>query len=102
MRKELLKGLTEEQIKLVNQCDNIDDLLQLAKDEGVELNDEQLEAVSGGCGTEEPIPNLKCPQCGSPDVDSRPWSGSLDGSSVICYCNKCGHQFLINRYTYKG
>ncbi len=54
MREELLKGLTEEQIAKVKAFDNINDLFQLAKDEGVELNDEQLDAVSGGaCTTED-------------------------------------------------
>ena len=48
MRKELLKGLTEDQIEKVKACENTKDLLQLAKDEGVELNEEQLKAVSGG------------------------------------------------------
>ena len=53
MRKELLKGLTEDQIKKVRACDDIHDLLQLAKDEGVELNDEQLTAVNGGACTSD-------------------------------------------------
>ena len=48
MKKELLKGLNEEQIAKVEACDDVRDLLQLAKDEGVELTPEQLEAVSGG------------------------------------------------------
>ena len=48
VRKELLKGLTEEQIKMVSEFDDVSDLLQLAKDEGVELTDEQLNAISGG------------------------------------------------------
>ena len=48
MKKELLKGLTEDQIAKVKECDDINDLMQLAKDEGVELNDEQLDAISGG------------------------------------------------------
>ena len=48
MKKELLKGLTEEQIEKVKACDDVHDLLQLAKDEGVELNEEQLNAISGG------------------------------------------------------
>ena len=48
MKKDLLKGLTEEQIAKVKACDNSKDLLQLAKDEGVELSEEQLNAVSGG------------------------------------------------------
>ena len=49
MKKELFKGLTEEQIAKVKECQDTHELLQLAKDEGVELNDEQLAAVSGGC-----------------------------------------------------
>ena len=52
MRKELLKGLTEEQIKKVRECD-VKDLIQLAKDEGVELTEEQLDAIVGGaCSTD--------------------------------------------------
>ena len=47
MRKELLKGLTEEQIKKARECD-VKDLIQLAKDEGVELSEEQLDAIAGG------------------------------------------------------
>lgn len=48
MRKELLEGLTEDQIAKVKEFDDVRDLLQLAKDEGVELNEEQLKAISGG------------------------------------------------------
>ena len=51
MRKELLKGLTEEQIAKVREFDDVSDLIQLAKDEGVELTEEQLNAINGGgCG----------------------------------------------------
>ena len=48
MRKELLKGLTKEQIAKIKEFDNVSDLIQLAKDEGVELTEEQLNAISGG------------------------------------------------------
>ena len=48
MKRELLRGLSEDQIAKVKACDNLSDLLQLAKDEGVSLNEEQLAAVSGG------------------------------------------------------
>ena len=54
MKKELLKGLTEEQIKMIKDFDNVNDLIQLAKDEGVELTEEQLNAISGGCSNSEP------------------------------------------------
>lgn len=51
MREELLKGLTEEQIAKVREFDDVSDLIQLAKDEGVELTEEQLNAINGGgCG----------------------------------------------------
>ena len=48
MKKDLLKGLSDEQIAKVKECNDVHDLMQLAKDEGVELNDEQLNAISGG------------------------------------------------------
>ena len=48
MRKELLKGLTEEQVAKAKACGDVRDLIQLAKDEGIELNEEQLNAISGG------------------------------------------------------
>ena len=52
MKDELLKGLTEEQIAKVKACKNQEEVLKVAKEEGVELTDEQLEAVSGGgCDT---------------------------------------------------
>ena len=50
MREELLKGLTPDQIEKAKACDDVNDLLQLAKDEEVKLTDEQLRAISGGCG----------------------------------------------------
>ena len=56
MRKELLKGLTEEQIKKVEACKSSEEILALAKAEGVQLSDEQLEAVSGGA-CQEPNDN---------------------------------------------
>jgi hypothetical protein len=48
MRKDLLKGLTEQQISKVRSCKNPSEILALAKEEGVELTDEQLEAINGG------------------------------------------------------
>ena len=37
MRKELLKGLSEEQIKKVESCKNSEEILNLARAEGIEL-----------------------------------------------------------------
>ncbi len=47
-KKELLAGLSEEQIAKVEACHSSSELLALAQEEGIELTDEQLAAVSGG------------------------------------------------------
>ena len=74
MREELLKGLTKEQIARVKACKNGNELLELAKAEGVELTDEQLKAISGG-GVCSVVSNIgdainqsDCPFCGCNDV----------------------------------
>ena len=89
MRKELLKGLTDEQIKKVEACKSADEIINLAKSEGVELTEEQLEAVSGGgCFKKSKV---KCPMCGA-DYEScfkeKVWDGS-DGVSIIQYRCLC-------------
>lgn len=40
--------LTPEQIEKAKACKTTEELIALAKSEGVELSDKQLEAVSGG------------------------------------------------------
>ncbi len=42
------EDLTPKQQEMVKTCTTPEDILALAKDEGYELSDEQLEAVSGG------------------------------------------------------
>ena len=46
MKHESLKGLNEEQIAKVKACKNSDELLALAKQEGIELTDEQLASIT--------------------------------------------------------
>ena len=51
MTKEVdmdFKDLTPEQMEKAKACTTVDELVALAKNEGVELADEQLEAISGG------------------------------------------------------
>ena len=90
MRKELLKGLTEEQIKKVKECKSSEEILSLAKAEGVQLSDEQLEAVSGGgCSN-----TVTCPDCGSKNV--KVISNNVKGIPVgrkMYKCRDCQREF---------
>ena len=83
MREELLKGLTDEQVVKVRACENASDLLQLAKDEGVDLSEEQLEAVSGGACDFEKNPYV-CKYCGHDNSEQ-----ITDGNSLAFLCQKC-------------
>jgi len=85
MNEELLKGLTEEQIAKAKACKNSDELLQLAKAECVELNEEQLAAVSGGgC-----FSTRRCPYCNSDNVSER----STHYAPGELVCHNCGKTF---------
>ena len=85
MREELLKGLTEEQIKKVEACKNSEEILNLAKAEGFELTDEQLEAVSGGGCI---VSTAKCDKCGSKNVKH------IRSIERFKYeCKECGNVF---------
>ena len=91
MREELFKGLTDEQIKKVEACKSSEEILALAKEEGVTLTDEQLEAVSGGglC-----VSNKTCPKCGSKNVEKIP--SQRHASYDDFECNDCGHRWRFH------
>ena len=98
MRKELLKGLTEEQIKKVEACKSSEEVLNLAKAEGVQLNEEQLAAVSGGgCSS-----TRKCPMCGSTNIKRKTEDVQLktakeDAKDVKVYvCKDCKHTWIVD------
>ena len=80
MKEELLKGLTEEQIEKLRNCKDAKEALELAREEGIELSEEQLDAVSGGACVEAVI----CPICKSDKVIV------IDKSDhEECCCEKC-------------
>ena len=97
MKQELLKGLTDEQIEKASRCHSEDELLALAKEEGVELTDEQLNTISGGCLFSSTENN--CPQCGAGYDDIMFWSERFaDGHETVHYeCKKCQCQWTKDR-----
>ena len=84
MKEGLLKGLSEEQIATLKTCKSLEEILKAAKEEGVELNDEQLSAVSGGHCMNE----FDCPNCGKPIE-----SGTHCDKDYNYVCPHCGHRF---------
>ena len=100
MKNGLLNGLTEQQISRVKSCKNQKELMELAKQEGIELTDEQLAAVSGGgC-----FSTFKCPKCGCKEIKQtrvfkdhgeRLWEG-VDEYDIKYRCKNCGHEWWSN------
>ena len=89
MNNNLLKGLNEEQIKKAKACKDQNELLALAKEEGITLSDEQLEAVSGGFCSETTEP---CPKCGSTSIKKEHRGNDVHMHTVFI-CKKCGNEW---------
>ena len=89
MKKELLKGLTEEQIAKAKKCKTNEELIALAKEEGFTLDDEQLAAVSGGVCSESTVA-VTCPKCGT-HFNGEVYRDSSTKNLGKFTCPKCGH-----------
>ena len=91
MKEELLKGLSEEQIAKAKACSSNQELLDLAKEEGIELSKEQLAAVSGGLCSGY---TYTCIDCGhdwkAKDMKKIYLEGS-NGKVLFYICPNCGH-----------
>ena len=92
MKEELLKGLTEEQIAKVKACKTTEEMLAVAKEEGIELTDEQLEAVSGGsCNGSR---TAWCPKCAR-NLDCEILDYNRYSCRFTCKCPECGSEFSV-------
>ena len=78
--------LTEEQKAKISACKGPEDLLALAKEEGVELTEEQLSQVAGGWETK-----LTCPKCGSNRVNLT--QGDIHSAVMVRDCLECGYRW---------
>ncbi len=86
MKEELLKGLTEEQIAKIKACKNQEEILKIAKEEGVELSSEQLEAVSGGGSCHD---GHMCPYCYQHNTRFL----DREGNTMFYMCDDCHKEF---------
>lgn len=55
-----IENLSPEQLEKARTCKTSEELLALAKAEGIELSDEELSAVSGGGDWNDPVDLDKC------------------------------------------
>ena len=94
MKKELLKGLTEEQIAKVKECKSIEEIVAMAKQEGIQLTDEQLQAVNGGgCNSAEKPTH--CPRCNSTNIRVEGVKHEMSFSDYYykCKCKDCYYKW---------
>ena len=90
MREELLKGLSEEQIAKVKACKNQEELLALAKEENIELTEEQLEVVNGGGCYPSQNTYAVCHWCHSDNVEVTGSFHDVKTGGIHYRCRDCG------------
>ena len=66
-----------------------EEIIALAKAEGVELSQAQLEDIAGGGWFPDSALEKGCPKCGSKDVHV-----SSVGQTMVYTCNACGHKWM--------
>ena len=94
MKEELLKGLTEEQMAKVKACKSQEEMLALAKEEGIDLTEEQLEAISGGGTCTRPTAQpAYCEKCGWMDYCDIVGNGGSSDYKYTLKCRHCGNKF---------
>ncbi len=82
-----LEDLTPEQIEKGKACRTPEELLALAKEEGVELTDDQLDQISGGDAWGSIYAHLlDCAYCGNDVMEFYEW----DGDRRFYRCPRCG------------
>ena len=103
-------NLTEEQLEAAKAAKSLEELVAMAKEQGVsitheqaakfltppigELSDQELENVAGGgCGSENPDDFFKCPKCGSKDIVTDERTGGRGTAPSNTYCRSCSHRW---------
>ena len=81
-----VEGMTPEQIEQVKKCETPEEYLAFAKENDIELSDEQLDAISGGGA-------VGC-FFGFHDLEATgAWTGPLNGNLKEFRCKDCGETF---------
>jgi superfamily II helicase len=95
MKEDLLKGLSKEQIARIRDCKNSDEILALAKEEGIALTDEQLEVISGGGAMCSNVIR-SCAVCYSSNYVKIENPKEKPDMKYMFVCKNCGHIWYSN------
>lgn len=93
------EDLTPEQLEKEKACETPEELLALAKAEGYELTDAELESVTGGWDIVDDIVDTvmpECPSCSSREVSTFPMNV---GGLKHCVCHHCGYQWNAGTFS---
>jgi len=83
------EDLTPKQQEMAKTCTTPEDIMTLAKNEGYELSDEELEAVSGGGWGGEKKYKVECQHCHQVFDAPESWLGCW------VHCPLCGTEIWI-------
>jgi hypothetical protein len=94
----MAKELTDEEIReMAKKLKKTDKIFELAGDNDAdELEDEELEEVSGGFKSKRGYTKgrkIFCPNCGTKKKKNIDYRGEYAGGTDLFYCNKCGTMF---------
>ena len=96
MLEKYIKDLSPELQEKALKCGSVEELLELAKAEKVEVPPEALEAIAGGKGQEVGgCGDPKCKKCGSKNIDK-----SEEDMGIYCRihykCRDCGYKWYTD------
>ena len=103
--EKYIKSLSPELQEKINTCKNLNEMMDLAAREGIELPDEALDFVTGGTGTtntcSDPLANkyMCCPKCkGSKGSIYSVNSDYGKAVSGIAEYNSCHNGYPVSNY----
>ncbi len=89
MRRE---DLTPEQIEEAKKLSTTEEILKYARENEIDLTDEEMESISGGDGMWKTIRNPVCPYCNS-STRTHPEGGFDKSGDEIFVCDRCDQAF---------
>ena len=92
--EEYIKDLSPELQEKAKDCKSKEELMELVADNDIEISEDALEAVAGGCSMSSDkydqgdLVNFFCPNCGN---QLRYWDMASSGTAgyIRYYCDKC-------------